>query len=99
MIVSARGIQLVVSTAERPLLTVELYTKWYTLWLINENDHAEAVIFPEAEGYETHHIDHVPSPEVVLRYAESKNLTIDELAWELILGRWCNLDDVRIIAW
>jgi hypothetical protein len=58
--------------------------------LIEEGDIVKEINYPETLPGERHHVDHTPSPAVIMRYVKENNLTIDELAWELILGRWCN---------
>lgn len=90
---SSRGIQLVLSGAarSRAVLTVELYTKWYTLFLVHPDDSVSEVMFPSSNNYtngEAPYVDHAPNPNVVERFARACDYDIDELAFELMVGRW-----------
>lgn len=75
-----------------PVLTVELYTKWYGLYLVDPSGKIEELSFPEDLGSGPTGImpycDHVPNPEVVLRFAKAHGYQLDELAAELLVGRW-----------
>lgn len=81
---------------QRPYLTVELYSKWYGLDVIQPGKglgvaRVQRIPFPEVfdlpEG-ETSFVDHVPNPRAVVRYARKMNYDVDELALELMVGRW-----------
>lgn len=92
MFVSNRGIQLAFSSNfdipnSSPVLTVELSNKWYELYLIYPDGKIESVFFPTSEK-DTSFVDHVPNPRVVQEYARKKGYWIDDLALELIVGRW-----------
>jgi hypothetical protein len=75
-----------------PVLTVELYPKWYSLHVIQPGGAVERLEFYELHEFcpphESTYVDHVPNPSAVLAYAEAKDLTLDDLALELVLGRW-----------
>lgn len=78
-----------------PLLTVELYVKWYKLYLIEQTFHDEVSIseidFPGDEycaADESPYSDHVPNPRVVGRFAARNGYRVDEVALETIIGRW-----------
>jgi hypothetical protein len=95
--VSPRGHRLVLCSEKvfGPTLTVELYEKWYTLFLVRPGPAlvdewaVEPVLFPGNEYCDgAPYVDHVPNPEAVLNYAFSKMYLVDDLALELIVGRW-----------
>lgn len=92
---SDRGTSLVITNQRertRPLLTVEFYVKWYTLCLVFQDGSVKTVGYDELEPYtpnnEAAYVDHVPNPSSVKNFAEKKNYDLDELAYELIVGRW-----------
>lgn len=90
---SPRGFPIVLSGAarSRATLTVELYEKWYTLFLVHSDNSVEEVLFPSSPNYtagEAPYVDHVPNPKVVARFARACNYDIDILAFELMVGRW-----------
>lgn len=92
MFTSSRGNLLVLSKRplDRPVITVELYSKWYGLYLVYPEGSIEEIPFPESEGRldVSDYVDHVPNPKVVVWFAEKNNFYLDELALELIVGRW-----------
>lgn len=73
--------------ADLSVLTVELYEKWYGLIVVHPSGAMQEIPFPTSETM-TPYVDHVPNPQVVKAYADANNLYIDELALELIVGRW-----------
>ncbi len=93
--VSNRTHQIVWSSSEgpkRPTISVELHSKWYGLILLVPSSMdlfpiIEELPFPYAHegGYA---IDHAPNPEFVRRFCEEKHYDLDELAEELIVGRY-----------
>lgn len=107
MLCSERGHPLALSNAfesgQDPVLTVELYTKWYNLYLI-KSEPTEFV--PQGIGWlkvyslDFGHLedvcpsgwspycDHVPNPLVVNLFARRNGYEVDELAGNLIAGRW-----------
>ena len=77
-----------------PTVTVELYTKWYCLCVVRigyDEVVVEEVPFPSdlefCEG-ETPFLDHAPNPVVVARWAAKQGYVVDDLAAELMIGRW-----------
>lgn len=98
-IVSDRNIPLIFSGKLHelmiPVVTVELYVKWYKLFVIKQVLYDEVIVevvdFPGeeycAEG-ETAYGDHVPNPRVVSRFASRNGYRVDEVALEVIIGRW-----------
>lgn len=72
-----------------PTLTVEQYLKWYKLYLVQPDGQVlpveyDALDVAGLEGY----VDHVPNPQNVIQLAQRMNWEIDDLALELIIGRW-----------
>ncbi len=72
------------------VLTVELRTKWYELWLVRGEERTPVHFGHLDDGQGTPFVDHVPNPEAVRRYAEKHGYVLDELADDLITGRWQN---------
>lgn len=74
-----------------PRLTVELYPKWYGLILAAPKSTPVEIPFSVLEdfcGSESPYVDHAPNPRAAAAYAEASGLEIDELAYELMIGRW-----------
>jgi hypothetical protein len=78
---------------DEPLLTVEIASKWYQLYLIRPDGSVHGLDFGRLEqpafmlGISAY-CDHVPNPQAVRRLAEVNSWTLDDLAEELIVGRW-----------
>lgn len=90
----------------QPLLTVELATKWYELFLLTGEGDIWHFASPGWKGLKLHsihfghletavkhinispYVDHVPNPTAVRLFARQNGYEIDELAWDLINGRW-----------
>lgn len=81
-----------------PTVTVELYVKWYELYLIAPQVDGRKSIYKigldeldecRPDGVSAY-VDHVPNPKVVKLFAQRNGFEIDELAWDLIVGRWQN---------
>jgi hypothetical protein len=83
------------------ILTVEFYVKWYSLFTITGYDAKttsgnvkvteidfDQIPFRDDEGEFSAYCDHVPNPTNVKRLAEERGWYLDELAKELIAGRW-----------
>jgi len=76
-----------------PVLCVELYLKWYVLFLVHPDGHVESVGYHEMEedaaalGVSVCH-DHEPNPIVVQKFAERKGYVLNGEAQEMIDGRW-----------
>lgn len=72
-------------------LTVEDYTKWYGLQVVQRNCIEEIPFIDDkhlAMGIGPCYRDHVPNPYVTRRYAEVQGWHIPERAWEVMVGRW-----------
>lgn len=97
---SARGFLLLGAVGKVPLVTVELYVKWYEIFVVHPSGSIQAVDFGQfdkpaftdrngklyADG--SAYCDHVPNPRVVARWAEAHGYEVDERALELMHGRW-----------
>lgn len=70
---------------DKPLLTVELYTKWYRMYLIHPNGTSEEHI---PSDYEVRFKDDTFNPTDIQKYAYTHNYHIDPLALEMLIGRW-----------
>lgn len=88
---SKRGFLLVDDPGSTPTLTVELYCKWYKLFLVQSDGWIEEIPFPD-DKYEplgeSPYLDHVPNPNAVQNYARVFGYEIGELALEMMIGRW-----------
>ena len=93
---SDRDLPLIYQDTQRntPIITVENYCKWYTLYVVNPDDTVEHLCFPghdnpndEPEG-EMGFRDHVPNPKAVCKMAKRLNYDVDEISLEVITGRW-----------
>lgn len=89
---------------KKPVLTVEAWSKWYSLFKIeslgSEQYEVTAVHYHEIDEYHAKkgrkivsYRDHVPNPTAVTIYAEDMDWLLDELASDLIAGRWYNEAD------
>jgi hypothetical protein len=91
-IYSSRGIMLIVTSDARPLVTVEYSSKWYNLFLIDNDRVINEPGFDLLEKFALFHtpayIDHVPNPTAVERFAESIGAEVDPMALEIMWGRW-----------
>ena len=74
----------------KPLLTVELSYKWYCLYLVDQFGWFEEITFDKLEGTEEDpaFVDHVPHPNAVQDLAKKNGWHVDEVAYELMVGRW-----------
>lgn len=83
-----------VAPHERTVLTCELWGKWYALYIVTprggvlQADLRDIEDF--AESNETAVGDHCWNPAVLLRLAQARGWDIDDLSWDLIVGRWVN---------
>lgn len=98
---SPRGMELIVECiADRPVLTVELYMKWYDLFIVHPNGQVSSAFecaghkWDEAEDYvisqykESAVCDHAFNPKFFVRLAETLDIDYCDLALELVAGRW-----------
>jgi len=78
---------------DEPILTVECYSRWYSLYLVTPNGEVSIVDFSELEPYASGssvsaYVDHVPNPVAVEAFAESRGYHLYEVALDMIVGRW-----------
>lgn len=78
---------------EEPVVTVELSVKWYSLFVVSPGPGGgvKEVPFPDMGDYDlfgSSYVDHVPNPRHVMRWAAQEGYYVDELALELMIGRW-----------
>lgn len=90
---SPRGFPLVdTCTGSRrvPVLTCELYVKWYALYLIMPDGRVEAADLDDLDQFtdKTAVGDHCWNPAALQGFAEARDWHIDEVALDLIMGRW-----------
>lgn len=73
------------------MLAVELYTKWYCLYVVYSDRSLKVVTFDALEPYagdESAYVDHVPNPNAAMRYAAVKGFDMSEVGYTLMVGRW-----------
>lgn len=89
---SGRGHALVFqSTVTYPVLTVEVYCKWYDLFIVHPSGRIEGVPFPDEGKHGVSgppYVDHVPNPRHVVHWARREGVTVDDLSLEIMIGRW-----------
>ncbi len=78
---------------DSPVLTCELYIKWYALYLVEPDKTVRQVPLElrELEQYaegESVVGDHCWNPYVIQRLADAKDWIIDDLSFDLLVGRW-----------
>lgn len=80
-----------------PVISVAFAAKWYCLTLIREGsatpltfEEVEQTIAREWDWAEDGSVvgDHIIHPKAVRMYAAKMNYHLDELAYELLIGRW-----------
>jgi len=82
---SDRGIPLLYNSKplDRPILTVENYSKWYKLFLIMPDGSVEI-----DKNYYEHWVDHCPVPMFLEKYCEEHDFILPDETMEIILGRY-----------
>ena len=87
---SPRGHRFVYQRGKPNVITVEMYEKWYELWVTQPDGSYKALSFLDLEDgfHGTPYRDHDPNPSAVDAYAERTGATVDELSMELMTGRW-----------
>ena len=93
---SKRGHPLVfcgVTSASRPVLTVENYPKWYGFVLVKPDGSVEDVSFgvlqevADERGVSAY-VDSAPNAELVPELARKMGWHLDSVSYELMVGRW-----------
>lgn len=80
-------------------IAVELYLKWYTLYVIHPDGTVAPLGYFELDECPTLpknmscYVDHTPNPAAVAAYAEWKGWVVCSEAEDLMVGRW--VSDVR----
>ncbi len=90
---SSRGIPLVYYGEpfnDAPILTVENYCKWYTLWLIMPDGTVKELEFPDdPPGFnDIPYMDHAPNPRLIQLFAREKDYCLCDQSFEMMIGRW-----------
>lgn len=82
---SPRGHQLVFigKPAEVPIVTIENYHKWYSIYLIMPDGSVQ----PFDLGIEVEFIDHTPFPGTLYDFAKKLGYYMDEQSYEMMVGR------------
>lgn len=80
---------------QQPVVTVEMYSKWYGLFVVRvgyDEITIEEYPFPDdlefCAGNQTPFLDHAPNPVVVARWATKNGFYVDDVAMEMMIGRW-----------
>lgn len=93
-LISKRGHKIIYTNSAMTdvVVTVELAEKWYGLILVPPESargwEPMEVSFPDGDGVIPSFVDHVPNPVIVKLWAEKMNYYLDEIAYELMVGRW-----------
>lgn len=95
---SDRGIPLVYNNApdKQPVLTVENYLKWYSLFLVNPDGSVEVLPYDRyrhlegSDGLPFLWGDHVVYPPAYERICDELDLIFDGNSADIIAGRWIN---------
>lgn len=85
---SKRGHQLILTNGldeNQAIITVELHTKWYNLFLVFPDG---GFVEFEPDVFDVGYRDNTYNPYDLINFAQHNNYTIDEMALELIVGRW-----------
>lgn len=82
-----------VANLKRPTLTIALRSKWYRLHVVTRGADVATMDFGVLDRVSVRHgltpyVDHVPNPLVVCLLAHEHDWDVDELALEIMLGRW-----------
>jgi len=78
---------------KNPILTVENYLKWYTLYLVMPDGEIRSLVYtglilPEKFKDQVLFVDHVPNPRAVAYTASQRHFYVDPVSFEAIIGRW-----------
>ena len=92
---SERDIPLVCMDYEitQPTITVENYIKWYDLYLIDTDGKVATIPYELMEEISNEFNilfmgDHIFNPEAVIRLVDKHGWVIDDVSYEVIIGRW-----------
>ncbi len=76
---------------EIPILTVEMYPKGYSLWVLYPDGHVEMEPFPyhlDMPAGQPAVGDHCVHPLAAQKLAKEKGWVVDCVAFEVMIGRW-----------
>lgn len=90
---SDRGIPLLLNyePTNQPIVTVENYMKWYSLYLVQPDGTVSKLSFDEAAERsmrEAAYSDHCFNPIYAVKAATNAGAYVQEEALEMIVGRW-----------
>jgi hypothetical protein len=96
---SPRGLPLVYSIPDNgypqecPVLTVENYCKWYSLFLVHPDGRVEAVDYDRLEPIAaaldaSAYVDHVPNPACLEPLCDANGWILCTESREMAVGRW-----------
>jgi hypothetical protein len=77
-----------------PVLTVELYCKWYTPYLVMPGGTVQAADIEDLEDFVSCDESawggstHVWNPDAIVRLCNARKWTLCDLSHELMIGRW-----------
>ncbi len=79
--------------SDKPIITLENYTKWYNIYVIKTDgtvDKVQPEIIEEAHKLNKYYgiIDHLYHPNILNKVAELLDAEVDERASEVAAGRW-----------
>lgn len=97
--VSPRDLPLVFQDepGDRPILTVENYVKWYTLYVVHPDGRVREADMTEEDGFRSAWRDHVPHPAACHAYARLKGWEWDENSLDMVYGRYAR--EVTEVGW
>lgn len=75
------------------VLTVENYSKWYRLWLVDTRGKVTTLAFDVLEPFaakigQSAYCDHVPNPSAIAAFCENRDIIFHDVTQEAIIGRW-----------
>jgi hypothetical protein len=92
---SERGMPLlyVGQTLDKPVITLENYTKWYRIYLVTPSGEVQSVLISEIEAANDKlktqgWVDHLFHPQLLIQLARDLVAYTDERALECAGGRW-----------
>lgn len=83
---------------ERPVLTCEVYIKWYALYLVLPSGKIREADLSDIYDHspylalvgETLVSDHCWNPTAISALAHAKGWIVDDVSFDLLVGRWVN---------
>lgn len=96
-LISPRGHALFGRPGAHRYITCEIYSKWYELFIVDSSGSITPLTFGEIDEAVFYHykgkitpiyVDHTPNPAAVRAFADLSNIEVNDLAMEMITGRW-----------